>query len=101
MKESTERSNSLHNKILLGEFPDDKSEIKESSAFLRKLLNQTKPAKISHEQMVTIKKNIEVMKFRVQLLQEQKTHILSELKKRNACYSSITEINQEEGNILN
>lgn len=98
MKELTEESVSLHNKIVLGEFPDDRLQIKESSAFLRKLLNQTKPVKVSHEQILNIKKNIEIVKFRVQLLQEKKSHKLAELKKHKAVRDRIIETNQEKGN---
>ncbi len=101
MKESTEESVTLHNKILLGEFPDDRSQIKESSAFLRKLLSQTKPVKVSHEQILDIKKKIEMKKFRVQLLQEQKAYKLAEIKRRTTVRNNIVENNQEEGETQN
>lgn len=99
MKESTEESVALHNKILMGEFPDDKSQIKESSAFLRKLLNQSKPVAVSHEQILAVKRDIEIKKFQIQLLQEQKSLKLSELKKLGAVRNGLIEANQDEGNV--
>lgn len=96
VKEGTEESVVLHNKILKGEFLQDKS-LKEASPFLRKLMNRSKPTKVSHDQIMEVKKNIENKKFQVQLLQEQKSHKLLELKKRKAYRNSLTEKNKEEG----
>ncbi|KAK7575835.1 hypothetical protein V9T40_012121 [Parthenolecanium corni] len=95
VKEGTEESVVLHNKILKGEFLQDKS-LKEASPFLRKLMSRSKPTKVSHDQIMEVKKNIENKKFQVQLLQEQKSHKLLELKKRKAYRNSLTEKNKEE-----
>lgn len=83
----------------MGRFPDDKSQIKENSAFLRKLLNQSKPATVSHEQILTIKSDIETKKFQIQLLQEVKSFKLSELKKRSAVRTARIKENEDEGNV--
>lgn len=79
-----------------GEFHQDKS-IKEVSPFLRKLMSRSKPMKVSHEQILEVKRNLENKKFQVQLLQEQKSHKLLELKKRKAYRNSVTEKNNEVG----
>lgn len=96
MKEDTEESLILHNQILKGEFLQDKA-AQEEIPFLRKLMSYSKPTKVSHDQILEVKKNIENKKFQVQLLQEQKSHKLLELKKRKAYRNSINEKNHEEG----
>lgn len=98
MKESTQKAAELHNEILLGEFSDENSLIKENSAFLRKLLSQTRPTKVSHEQVLAVKKDIEAKKFRIQLLQELHAYKSAEVKKRTFHRNNLLETNQEEGN---
>ena len=83
----------------MGEFSDEKSQIKENSAFLRKLLNQSKPTKVSYEEILAVKEKIEAKKFRIQLLQEQHSHKSAELEKRTAYRNNLLDTNQEEGNV--
>lgn len=88
----------LHNKIMAGEFPDEKSQIRESSPFLRKLLKQSKPAKVSLEEILSVKRTIEGKKFQVQLLQEQKSHKLNEIRKLTAYRNQLCQSNEEKSN---
>lgn len=98
IKELSEESMILHNKILAGEFPEEKSQIRENSPFLRKLLKQTKPVRVPLEEILAVKKSIEEKKFRVQLLQEQKSHKLNELKKLTSYRNQLRKSNEEESN---
>ncbi|XP_065202120.1 UV radiation resistance-associated protein [Planococcus citri] len=100
IKEQTEESMALHDKILAGEFPDEKSQIRESSPFLRKLLKQTKPARVPLEEILAVKKQIEAKKFQVQLLQEQKSYRLNEMKKKIEFLNRLRESNAEESSKL-
>lgn len=98
IKELSEEACTLHDKILSGDYIiNNKEIIRESSPFLRKLLNQSKPDKRSNQETIEIKKNIEITKFRVQLLQEEKSRILTKLQTLVEKKMRLNENNQENG----
>ncbi|XP_075213381.1 UV-resistance associated gene [Lycorma delicatula] len=69
------------------------------SAMLRRLLNRGRP-KPQHQDVLRIKKEAEIVRFKVQMLTQEKNRKLSELRRISSVKDLITEGNQDRGFVL-
>lgn len=66
------------------------------SAMLRRLLNRGRP-KPQHQDVLRIKKEAEIVRFKVQMLTQEKNRKLTELRRMSSVKDTVTEENQDRG----
>lgn len=94
IKQQTQAAASLRERISAGSL--NTAPEQRESAMLRRLLNRSRP-KPQRQEIMRIKKEIELVKFRIQLLTQEKNRRLMELRTMGAIKDNSAESNQEKG----
>nr|XP_018913944.1 PREDICTED: UV radiation resistance-associated gene protein [Bemisia tabaci] len=97
IKKQTEVAENLRKQILMGGPQLSGTEVREPSRTLRKLLNQSEPQRPQQHEILAVKKDIELVKFRVQLLSQEKSRKLAELRRLSQRKNTLYESNQDKG----
>lgn len=99
IKKQTEVAENLRKQILMGGPQLSGTEVREPSRTLRKLLNQSEPQRPQQHEILAVKKDIELVKFRVQLLSQEKSRKLAELRRLSQRKNTLYESNQDKGTV--
>lgn len=97
IKKETEATSALREQISLGMFtyPNESSSSSRGSATLRKLLSKQAPPKAHPHEILAVKKEIEMVKFKVKLLGEQRDILQLAVQKKLTEKNNILEKNQD------
>lgn len=91
-------AHNLREKISVGGYTASGSR---ENAGLRRLLNKTHPKAPERQELLRVKKEVELVRFRVSMLSHEKSRKQAELRQLEKTKSALIETNQERGNISN
>jgi hypothetical protein len=88
----------LREKISVGGYTANGSQ---ENTVLRRLLNKTHPKVPERQELLRVKKEVELVRFRVSMLNHEKSRKQAELQQLEKTKSALVETNQDRGSISN